>query len=58
MDYYDLRFKPVTQALRSSVTDLNTVNPWLGLLRFCSLGVVCLSLIVLAWLSSVELCWV
>ncbi|BAY59651.1 fatty acid desaturase (plasmid) [Leptolyngbya boryana NIES-2135] len=48
----NLQLKQVTHDLRSSVADLNTVNPWIGLLRFCTLGFVCLSLIVLAWLSQ------
>lgn len=44
-----LQLNPVVRDLRSSVADLNTVNPWLGVLRFCSLGMVCLSLMVFAW---------
>ncbi|BAU15596.1 fatty acid desaturase [Leptolyngbya sp. NIES-3755] len=52
MNTSNLQWNQVTQDLRSSVADLNGINPWQGLLRFCSLGLVCLSLIVLAWQSE------
>lgn len=37
--------------LRRVVADLEQVNPWVGLWRFVSLGALCLSFIVLAWLA-------
>lgn len=52
MGINDLRFSRVVHELQSSVTDLYKVNSALGLFRFCSLGIVCLSLIGLAWSSQ------
>lgn len=42
----------INQALRTSITDLDKINPWWGLLRFSILGFLFLSLITLAWLQT------
>ena len=39
----------INQALRSSIADLDQVNPWLGLCRFSLIGGLFISLIVVAW---------
>lgn len=41
----------VIRDLRSTITDLETVNPWAGLWRFFSLGGIALGFITLAWTS-------
>ena len=41
----------ISRDLRSRVSDLETVNPWVGLWRFCSLGLLVLSFMTLAWTS-------
>jgi fatty acid desaturase len=41
----------VIRDLRSTVADLETVNPWIGLWRFCSLGLLVLGFVILAWTS-------
>jgi len=42
----------VSQDLRRAVADLEGVNPWVGLWRFVSLGVLFLSAVGLAWSAS------
>ncbi|MBD1913092.1 MULTISPECIES: fatty acid desaturase [unclassified Leptolyngbya] len=42
----------LSQDLRAAVTDLEQVNPWVGLWRFVSIGTLFLSFVVLAWSSS------
>lgn len=43
--------KNLPSNLRTTVADLETVTPWLGLWRFISLGIVVLGLATLAWSS-------
>lgn len=44
--------KHLIQDLRSSVAELETVHSWIGFWRFCSLGLMVLSCIVLAWTTD------
>lgn len=39
----------INHALKSAVADLETVNPWVGLGRFLSLGILFFSFVGLAW---------
>jgi fatty acid desaturase len=41
--------EPLTKDLQNVVADLRQVNPWVGLWRFSSLGLVFLSLVAIAW---------
>lgn len=44
----------LSQTLQQVTADLHQVNPWIGLMRFSLLGLIFLSLITLAWVTSVE----
>ncbi len=43
---------PINHALKVAIADLETVNPWIGLWRFLSLGILFLSCTALALLTS------
>lgn len=49
------RANNLTKDLRAATAELHTVNPWAGLLRFCILGLIFLSLVFLAWSAESEL---
>lgn len=42
----------LSHALRAAVADLDSVNPWVGLWRFVSIGALFLSLVYLAWATD------
>ena len=51
MGNFEVRSAHLTKDLQQATADLHEVNSWVGLLRFCVIGGVFLSLVGLAWLT-------
>jgi fatty acid desaturase len=52
MNTYVPNADKLTTELQAAVSDLRRVNPWKGLFRFVTIGIIVLSLMTLAWLTS------